>query len=53
MNCLEFLPGRKIHDAIGFALHDAIGVAQEGLHFIIIKNMSSTVVKINLSRAYN
>ena len=39
-----FLPGRRIHDAVG--------VIQEGLHTIHGKHLKSMVLKIDLSKAY-
>jgi hypothetical protein len=34
-------------------IHKAIGVAQEGLHIIEMNNMSSMVIKLDLSKAYD
>jgi hypothetical protein len=40
-----FLEGRKIHEAIG--------VAQEGLHNIKLKKLRATVIKLDLSKAFD
>jgi hypothetical protein len=40
-----FLEGRQIHEAIR--------VAQEGIHSIKMKNLKGTVLKIDLSKAYD
>jgi gluconate kinase len=40
-----FLEGRKIHEATR--------VAQEGLHYINVKNLRSMVVNMDLSKAYD
>ena len=45
MEQFGFLQGRQIHEAIG--------VAQEALHSLKARNISGTVIKLDLSKAYD
>jgi hypothetical protein len=38
---------------LGKQIHEAIGVVQEGLHTIKTKKLSSMVIKLDLSKAYD